>query len=55
MAGRNQNECEWVVSKGGRVATKWDVRKWKSEIDKEVKRVGLNEWTNEMEQKSTLE
>ncbi|MPC99345.1 hypothetical protein E2C01_094754 [Portunus trituberculatus] len=50
----NQNELEWVVTRGGRVGTEWDVRKWKSEIDKDVKSVGLNEWRNEMERKTTL-
>ncbi len=55
MAGRDQNEREWVVSRGGRVGAEWDVRKWKSEIDREVKCVGLNKWKNEMGRKSTLE
>ncbi|XP_063861501.1 uncharacterized protein LOC135101456 [Scylla paramamosain] len=55
MAGRNQNEREWVVTRGGRVGAEWDVRKWKNEIDKEMKCVGLNEWKNEMERKKTLE
>ncbi|MPC34665.1 hypothetical protein E2C01_028062 [Portunus trituberculatus] len=41
-----------VRNKEGR---EWDVRKWKSEIDKVVKHVGLSEWKNKMEQKSTLE
>ena len=34
---------------------KWDVREWKSEIDRVVKRVELSEWKNKLEQKSTLE
>ncbi|MPC75387.1 hypothetical protein E2C01_069773 [Portunus trituberculatus] len=34
MAGRNQNEREWIVPRGSRVGTEWDVRKWKSEIDR---------------------
>ena len=42
MAGRNQEELEWIVTRGGRVGADWDVRKWKSEIDREVKCVGLN-------------
>ncbi|MPC65526.1 hypothetical protein E2C01_059663 [Portunus trituberculatus] len=42
MAGRNQNEREWIVTRGGRVGTEWDARKWKSEIDRELKWVGLN-------------
>ncbi|MPC38887.1 hypothetical protein E2C01_032403 [Portunus trituberculatus] len=33
MAGRNQNECEWIMRKGGRVGTEWDARKWESEKD----------------------
>lgn len=33
----------------------WDVRKWKSEIDKMVKCMGLSKWKDRMEQKSTLE
>ena len=46
MAGRNQDKCEWIVTKGGRVGAEWDVRKWKSEIDREVKCVGqyMEEW-----------
>ena len=60
---RNQDEREWIVTRGGskdniileslrgRVGAEWDVRKWKSEIDREVKCVGLNEcmedgWSN---------
>ena len=51
MAGRNQDEREWIETRGGRVGAEWDVRKWKSEIDREVKCVGLNEcmedgWSN---------
>ena len=34
MAGRDQNERECVVSRGSRVGSEWDVRKWKSEIEK---------------------
>ncbi|MPC24618.1 hypothetical protein E2C01_017706 [Portunus trituberculatus] len=51
----NQNELEWVVTRGGRVGTEWDVRKWKSEINRDVKSKGLNEWRNGMERKTTLE
>ena len=54
MAGRDQNEREWVVSRGGRVGSEWDVRKWKNEIDKEVKCVGLNKWKNEIWDKRVL-
>ena len=45
MAGRNQDERELIVTKGGRVGAEWE-RKWKSEIDREVKCVGLNIWKN---------
>ena len=56
MAGRNQDEREWIVTRGGRVGAEWDVRKWKSEIDREVKCVGLNIWKNgTMERQSTME
>ena len=55
MAVRNQDECEWILTKGGRVGAEWDVRKWKSEIDREVKCMGINIWKNGMEQKSTME
>ena len=38
------------------MGAEWDVRRWKSEIDREVKCVGLNIWKNGgMERKSTLE
>ena len=47
MAGRNQNEREWMVRRGGRVGAEWDVKKWKSEIEREVKCVGLNIWKND--------
>ncbi|MPC63568.1 hypothetical protein E2C01_057667 [Portunus trituberculatus] len=43
------------MTRGGRVVTEWDARKWKSDIDREVKWVGLNIWKNEMERKSTVE
>ena len=33
----------------------WEVRKWKSEIDRAVRYVGLSKWKNEMERKKTLE
>ena len=36
MAGRNQEELEWIVTRGGRVGAEWNVREWKSEIDSEV-------------------
>ena len=54
MVGRNQNEREWIVTRGGRVGIEWDARKWKSEIDRELEWVGLNIWINERERKSTL-
>ena len=37
-----------------REGLEWDVRKWKSEIDKRVKGVGLSKWKTEMERKKTL-
>ena len=55
MAGRNQDEREWILTKGGRVGAEWDVRKWKSELDREGKCVGLNIWKNGKERKSTME
>ena len=27
MAGRNKDEREWILTKGGRVEAEWDVRK----------------------------
>ena len=38
-----------------RKGLEWDVRKWKIEIDKTVKGVGLGKWKTEMERKKTLE
>ena len=54
IARRNQYEREWILTKGGRVGAEWE-RKWKSEIDREVKCVGLNIWKNGIERKSTME
>ena len=47
MAERNQDERKWMVTRGGRVGAEWDVKKWKSEIEREVKCVGLNIWKND--------
>ena len=46
---------EWKVMNRSRERLECDVRKWKSEIDKTVKGVGLSKWKTEMEQKKTLE
>ena len=46
---------EWKVMNRSREGLEWDVRKWKSEIDKTVKGVGLSKWKTEMERKKTLE
>ena len=54
MPGRHQDEREWIVISGGRVGAECDVRKWKSEIDREGRCVGLNIWKNGMEGKSTV-
>ena len=54
MPGRHQDEREWIVISGGRVGAECDVRKWKSEIDREGKCVGLNIWKNGMEGKSIV-
>ena len=37
-----------------REGLEWDVRKWKSVIDKRVRGVGLSKWKTEMERKKTL-
>ncbi|MPC29225.1 hypothetical protein E2C01_022447 [Portunus trituberculatus] len=37
------------------VGLEWDVRKWKSEMDKMVKCMGPSEWRNKIQQKSTSE
>ena len=42
-------ETKMNVNGGGRVGAEWDVRKWKSEIEREVKCVGLTIWKNDME------
>ena len=55
MAERKQDEREWTVTRGGREGAEWDVRKQRSEVDREVKCVGLNIWKNGMERKSSLE
>ena len=46
---------EWKEMNRSREGLEWDVRKWKSEIDKTVKDVGLSKWKTEMERKKTLE
>ena len=46
---------EWRMVGGNREEQEWDVKKWKREIDRVVKGVGLNKWRNEMERKKTLE
>ena len=46
---------EWKAMNGSREELKWDVRKWKSEIDKAVKGVGLSKWKTKLERKKTLE
>ncbi|MPC20105.1 hypothetical protein E2C01_013037 [Portunus trituberculatus] len=48
-------ESDWSIVIRNGEGREWDVRKWKSEIDKVMKHVGLSEWKNKMEQKSTLE
>ena len=35
MVGRNQDERDWIVTRGDRVGAKWDVRKWRSEINRD--------------------
>ena len=47
MAGRNQDEREWIVTRGGRVGAEWDVRKWKSETDRQRGEVYGNEYMEE--------
>ena len=46
---------EWKVMNRSREGLEWDVRKWKSEIDKTVKGVGLSKWKTEMERKKAVE
>ena len=46
---------EWRVMNRSREGLGWEVRKWKSEIDRTVRYVGLSKWKNEMERKKTLE
>ena len=41
--------------KRSREGLEWDVKKWKSEINRTVKRVGLSKWKIEIERKKTLE
>ncbi|MPC10999.1 hypothetical protein E2C01_003649 [Portunus trituberculatus] len=48
-------ESDWSKIVRNGEALEWDVRKWKSEIDKRVKCMELNEWRNEMEHKSSLQ
>ena len=48
-------ESDWSMIARNGEGREWDTRKWKSEIDRIVKQVGLNEWKNKMEHKSTLE
>lgn len=46
---------EWKVMNRSREGLEWGVNRWKSEIDRTVKCVGLSKWKNEMERKSTME
>ena len=52
---RGQKVYEWKMTCGKGEGPEWNVSKWKRVIEKEVKRVGLNEWKNGMEKKKTLE
>ena len=42
---------EWKMMDRNREGLEWGVKKWKSEIDRAVKGVGLSKWKNEMERK----
>ena len=46
---------EWLMINRNGEGSEWDVKKWKTEIDRVVKDVGLRKWRNEMEKKKTLE
>ena len=48
-------ESDWSMIVRNGEGREWNVRKWRSEIDRVVKGVGLDDWRNRMEQKSTLE
>ena len=48
-------ETDWSMAIRNEEGLESNVRMWKNEIDRVVKHVGLSEWKNEMEQKSTLE
>ena len=52
---RGQKIYEWKMTRGKGEGPDWNFSKWKNVIGKEVKRVGLNEWKNEMERKKTSE
>ena len=52
---RGENMYEWRMMLRSREGLEWDVSKWKTEIDRVIKCVGLNKWKNEMERKTTLE
>ena len=47
------SECKTLTTDRERL--EWDVKKWKNEIDRVMKQVGLNRWKNDMEHKTTLE
>ena len=44
---------EWKVNRS-KEKLEWDERKWKSEIERTVKAVGLSKWKAEMERKKSL-
>ena len=50
-----ENVCEWRMMNRSREGLEWDERKWKSEIERAVKCVGLSKWKNELERKKSLE
>ena len=53
--GERQYVYEWRLMNRSREGLEWEGRKWKSEIDGEVRHVGLRNWKYKMEQKKTLE
>ena len=47
MVDDRERMSEWKTLTTDREGLEWDVKKWKNEIDRVMKQVGLNRWKND--------